>query len=219
MTFTGWQRLSLIDYPGKVAAVVFTAGCNLRCPFCHNPELVTGAPAESFTGDEVLAHLHARRGRLDGLVVTGGEPLLHAGLPAFLRRVREAGFLVKLDTNGTLPGPLAAVLDERLADFVAMDIKAPPDKYARLAGTAVDPAAIRESIRLIRNAGIDHLFRTTAVRPLLTADDLREIAAWLEDPGHYRLQPFVRTVVLDPELPGCPQWSEAELAEILSHPA
>lgn len=215
MTFAGWQRLSLIDYPGKVAAVVFTAGCNLRCPFCHNPELVTGTPAEAFTEDEVLVHLHARRGKLDGLVVTGGEPLLHAGLPAFLNRVKEAGFLVKLDTNGTLPGALAPVLDERLVDFVAMDIKAPPSKYAQLAGTAVDPAAIRESIRLIRAAGIDHIFRTTAVRPLLEAEDLREIAAWIVDPAHYRLQPFVRGTILDPDLPESPQWSEAELALIL----
>jgi pyruvate formate lyase activating enzyme len=214
MTFAGWQRTSLIDFPGKVAAVVFTGGCNLRCPFCHNPELVSGCGPDGVSAETVLAHLAARLGKLDALVVGGGEPLLQAGLPAFLGRVKALGYPVKLDTNGTFPEALDGLLRAGLVDHIAMDIKAPPEKYSLLAGVGVDPATILRSIRLIEASGVAHQFRTTVVRPLLDAHDLETIAGLLADPRQYRLQAFVRGRILDPSLPESPQFSEAELGSI-----
>ena len=217
MTFGGWQKFSLIDYPGKVAAVVFTIGCNFRCPFCHNPELITGGCPE-IPETEVLSHLKNRKGKLDGLVITGGEPLIHRELPDFLRRVRELGFQVKLDTNGTFPDRLSSVINAALVDFIAMDIKAPKEKYPDLAGTDVDFQTIRDSIRIIEESGLPHLFRTTVPRPLLDLEDLTPIRALLRPESRYTPQPFIRTAILDPNLPEHPQYSAAELEKSVPQP-
>ena len=184
---------SLIDYPGRVAAVLFTAGCNFRCPFCHNAELVLPEKVSELRlldPDEVLAFLAERRGFLDGLVVTGGEPTIQDDLDAFLAGVKGLGLLVKLDTNGARPDVLEALLGEKLLDYVAMDVKAPFGRYPEFAGVEVDLRAIQESICLIRERAPDYEFRTT-VAPGLRVEDLRAIAGLLAGAKRWFLQPFV----------------------------
>ncbi len=177
MRIGGFVPCSVSDFPGRLAAVVFTQGCNWRCPWCHNPALVY---PERFTLPlpvfEVLARLAARRGKLDGVVVSGGEPTLQPGLGAFLAEVRKLGFATKLDTNGSRPAVVRALLAFGLLDFVAMDLKAPWSRYAEAAGTEVSTAALVETIALLRSSGIAHQLRTTRW-PGLTADDERLISA------------------------------------------
>ena len=177
MHIHGLQKLAMVDYPGKLAATVFTGGCNLRCPFCHNALLVTRlAASPEIPAADVLDFLAARRGLLDGVVLSGGEPLLQPDAADFLRRVREMGFSVKLDTNGCYPDALAAILEEGLADYVAMDVKNSPRRYGETVGVPdFDLAPVEESIRLLRNSGVAHEFRTTLVRELHREEDLDAI--------------------------------------------
>ena len=213
MNIQGFQRLTLLDYPGKVACTVFTGGCNLRCPFCHNAPLVLSPAAQRSMEGEVLSYLQKRRGLLDGVCVTGGEPLLQPELPRFLSAVRAMGYLVKLDTNGTLPAPLKALLVAGLVDYVAMDIKAAPEHYALAAGTDVDLVRVRESVDLIRSSGVEHEFRTTVVRGIHTQADFEAIGQWLEGAERYFLQPFRDSG--DILSPGCVGFSHDELALFL----
>ena len=194
MKICGLQKLAMVDYPGKLAATVFTGGCNLRCPFCHNALLVTKLDAnpERHPAEEVLSFLKSRRGLLDGVVVTGGEPLLQEGVEDFIRAVRELGFAVKLDTNGCYPRRLAGLLEEGLVDYVAMDIKNCLPKYPMTVGLReFDTTPVQESAALLRQAGIDFEFRTTVMRPYHTASDIEAIARWLEGAPRYFLQTFV----------------------------
>lgn len=200
MKIGGLVRFSLSDFPGHVAAVVFTQGCNLRCPFCHNGGLLPRDAADLTPEDEVWAFLDARRARLGGVVVSGGEPTLQPDLPAFLRRVKALGLAVKLDTNGTRPDVLARILDEGLVDYVAMDMKAPLDRYADLAGVPVDVAKIRRSIDLIARSGVAHQFRTTVVPALLTDADVAAIRAALPADSPHVTQAFRADLALDPAL-------------------
>ena len=192
MEIHGLQKLTLLDYPGHTACTVFTARCNWRCPFCHNASLVL-RPGEQpvIAEDEFFAFLKKRRGLLDGVAVTGGEPTLQKDLPDFLRRVRAEGFKTKLDTNGTHPAMLRAILDEGLADYVAMDIKAGRDNYSAVTGT-LRPGldAVSESVELLRRSGTEHEFRTTVVRELHSDADFRDIARWLAGEERYFLQAF-----------------------------
>ena len=191
MKIAGLQKVSLIDYPDRVAATVFLAGCNLRCGYCHNSWLIdeeTVPEAQRLT--EFLAWLETRRGLLRGVCVSGGEPLIHPELPSFLARIKALGFDVKVDTNGTRPDMLERLLQEPLVDYVAMDLKAPLDeRYSAIARRDVDPASIRESMELLRAGGIPYEFRTT-VAPPLDGDALTEIAAHLRADEHWYLQPF-----------------------------
>lgn len=193
MRICGLQKLSMVDYPGLLAATVFTGGCNLRCPFCHNAPLVTGlADTPTLTQDEVLDFLAARRGLLDGVVLSGGEPLLHPEAPEFLARARALGFSVKLDTNGCYPDALAHILEAGLADYVAMDLKNSPARYAETVGVKnFDPAPIHESLRLLKTSGIPYELRTTVVRELHTAEDIRAMGEWAQGAPLYCLQRFV----------------------------
>jgi pyruvate formate lyase activating enzyme len=177
MRIGGFVPLSLCDYPGHVAAVVFTQGCNLRCPFCHNGHLIPPAPPAGglMDGDAVMALLAQRRTRLQGVVITGGEPSMQRGLRAFLMRVRQLGLKTKLDTNGTAPEVIAALLAEGLVDFLAMDIKAPWHKYDRLCGAGCDTDALRRSVALIAASGVAHQFRTTRYHALLDEADYAAI--------------------------------------------
>lgn len=181
MHICGLQKLSMVDYPGKLAATVFTGGCNLRCPFCHNALLVTRlSESPALTEDEVLEFLKKRRGLLDGVVLSGGEPLLQAGAADFLAAVRQLGFAVKLDTNGFYPQALREILDRGLADYVAMDIKNCRDKYAVTCGVPdLDPAPVEESLKLLRDSGVDFELRTTLVRQLHSPEDLRAMGRWV----------------------------------------
>ncbi|WP_312612193.1 anaerobic ribonucleoside-triphosphate reductase activating protein [Oscillibacter sp.] len=193
MTFCGLQTLSLVDFPGKVAATVFTGGCNLRCPYCHNARLVT-APAETrerYEDREILEFLSSRRGLLDGVVLSGGEPLLHEGLSDFAARVKTMGFAVKLDTNGCYPQRLRALLETGCIDYVAMDIKNSLPKYPLTVGvTGFDAAPVEESAALLMGGPTDYEFRTTLVRELHTRADLLYIARWVEGARRYFLQSF-----------------------------
>ena len=193
MRICGLQKLSMVDFPGKLAATVFTGGCELRCPFCHNASLVTrAARTPELPQEEVLAFLKNRRGLLDGVVLSGGEPLLHPDAGDFLSRVRELGFAVKLDTNGCHPGALADILSRGLADYVAMDIKNDLPHYPETVGIpGFDTGPVEESVRLLRQSGADFEFRTTAVRGLHTPERIRAIGAWLEGSPRYFLQNFV----------------------------
>ena len=193
MRISGFQKLTLLDYPGTVACTVFTAGCNFRCPFCHNAALVLpDRIAGDENGDEtVLDYLKKRRGLLEGVAVTGGEPLLHADMADFLRRIRELGYKVKLDTNGSFPDRLDKLIGEGLIDRVAMDIKNSPARYAETVGLrALDIGAIERSKELLLEARVDYEFRTTVVRGLHTRESLLEAAHWIEGAKEYYLQRF-----------------------------
>lgn len=193
MRVCGLQKLAMVDFPGKIAATVFTGGCNLRCPWCHNALLVTRlgeSPALDET--EVLSFLKGRRGLLDGVVLSGGEPLLQSGAADFLQRVRDMGYAVKVDTNGCYPQALAEILDRRLADYVAMDIKNSREKYAATCGlAALDLAPVDESLRLLRRSGVDFELRTTLVKELHAPEDMAAIGKWVGEVPHYYLQNFV----------------------------
>lgn len=193
MRILGLQKLSLVDFPGKVAATVFTGGCDLRCPFCHNALLVTRlAETPEIPMEEVLGFLSSRKGLLDGVVLTGGEPLLQPDAADFLRQVRELGFAVKLDTNGCHPDALADILDRRLADYVAMDIKNSLEKYPWTVGVpGFDTAPVERSARLLMEGPADYEFRTTLVRPFHEVGDMETIGRWLRGARRYYLQAFV----------------------------
>ena len=192
MEFSGIQKLTLLDYPGKVACTIFTPGCNLRCPFCHNASLaLPERERDVLSGEEILSFLKKRQGLLDGVAVTGGEPLLHPDLAEFLSKVKELGYLVKLDTNGTFPERLKAAVAAGVVDRVAMDIKAAPENYGRTTGTAkLDLAPIRESAAFLMGGGVDYEFRTTCVKGIHTAGDFKAIGEWIAGAKEYYLQDF-----------------------------
>lgn len=193
MIFGGMQKLTLLDFPGRVACTLFTKGCNFYCPFCHNAFLVdVDGREESIPEDEVIEYLSRRRGILDGVCITGGEPLLHRELEDFLVRVKELGFAVKLDTNGSRPERLKALCNASLVDYVAMDVKNSPDKYPRTAGCdTLDISAIEESIDFLLKGGVDFEFRTTVVAELHTVEDIERISQRIAGAGKYYLQNFV----------------------------
>ncbi len=191
MEFHGFLKLTLLDYPAHTACTVFTAGCNFRCPFCHNASLVNGVPAERYTEDEVLAHLRKRRGILDGICVTGGEPLLQPDLPAFLEQVKMLGVNVKLDTNGSCPQRLRTLIDGGLVDYVAMDIKNSWERYPETVGIPTfDVHDVRESAALLSEGRVPFEFRTTVVREFHTVEDIQHIAQALSAAPAYYLQNF-----------------------------
>ena len=193
MRILGLQKLSLVDFPGKVAATVFTGGCNLRCPFCHNASLVLpGRGTSALDAGGVLDFLASRRGLLDGVVLSGGEPLLQPDAADFLAEVKAMGFSVKLDTNGCHPDALADILDRRLADYVAMDIKNSLEKYPWTVGVpGFDTAPVERSARLLMEGPADYEFRTTLVRPFHEVGDMETIGRWLRGARRYYLQAFV----------------------------
>ena len=192
MDIQGIQKLTLLDYPGKVACTVFLGGCDLRCPFCHNAGLLEGPMPAELDSQGLLAFLQKRRGLLDGVCVTGGEPLLRPGLTDLLARIRELGFLVKLDTNGGFPRELERILSAGLADYVAMDIKNSPERYGETAGVpGLDPAPYRESAALLMEGRTDYEFRTTVVKEFHDEASFRAIGPWLAGARRYFLQAFV----------------------------
>lgn len=193
MRICGLQKLSMVDYPGKLAATVFTGGCNLRCPFCHNAPLVIGAAqAPVLEESEVLDFLATRKGLLDGVVLSGGEPLLQPDAADFLRKLRQLGFSIKLDTNGCYPEQLRSILEAELVDYVAMDLKNAPAKYSQTVGLKnFDLSPVEESIQILKTGCIDYEFRTTVVREFHTAEDIRAIGTWVQGAPRYFLQHFV----------------------------
>ena len=193
MHIGGFTPFTLTDYPGEIAAIVFTQGCNFSCPFCHNRLLIAKRPDDSKKDKEqkILNFLKMRKGRLGGLVVTGGEPCIQPDLKEFLIKVREIGYRLKLDTNGSRPDVLRTLLQTGLVDFVAMDIKAPWEKCDNLTGMQTDVKALKASVKIILESGIRHLFRTTYVPHLLQEQDIDAIRCSLPRAARYAVQPYV----------------------------
>ena len=216
MDIAGLQKNTLLDYPGKIACTVFLSGCNLRCPFCHNPALVLPnriAPP-AMTQGELLSFLGKRRGLLEGVCVTGGEPTLYRDLPRLLEAVTALGYPVKLDTNGSNPKMLRQLLEAGLLSYVAMDIKNAPGEYQKTCGGADVLEKVRESVEILRNAGIDYEFRTTVVKPLHTAEGMKAIGQWLSGAKAYFIQNFRDTGDLVGQ--GLSAFSQEELMQLLS---
>jgi pyruvate formate lyase activating enzyme len=198
MKIGGLQKVSLIDYPGLISAIIFLQGCNFKCSYCHNPELVDSKLFQPCIKEkEVLDFLNKRRGKLDAVVITGGEPTIHDGLALFIKQIKKMGFAVKLDTNGSQPQVIKNLLDEKLLDFIAMDIKASLEKYKDIVKTQVNPDSIKESIRLILKAKIPYEFRTTIVASQLEEKDILQIGKMIAGAKHYVLQKFVPVKTLD----------------------
>ncbi len=192
MKFYGFQKMTLLDYPGRVACTLFTFGCNFRCPFCHNALLVTEADGQNvYDGKDIIEFLKKRVGLLDGVCITGGEPLLQKELPEFMSEVKELGFFIKLDTNGSYPEKLKGIVHSGLVDYIAMDIKNSPNKYSITAGTEIDVSIIKESVDFIMSCGVDYEFRTTVVSPYHEPEDFEEIGRFIEGAKNYYLQQFV----------------------------
>ena len=189
----GLQKLTLLDFPGKMAATVFTGGCNFRCPFCHNGSLVIPERfGETLPEEEFFAFLNKRRGILEGVCVSGGEPTLYPDLPEFIKKIRSLGFLVKLDTNGSRPDLLEKLIDEGLADYVAMDIKSSREGYSRAVGIEdFDTSDIEKSVEILKKCKVDFEFRITVVKELHSAEDFEQIGQWLRGDSKIFLQTFI----------------------------
>ncbi len=209
----GIQKLSLVDYPGKTCAAVFTIGCNMRCGYCHNPELVLPERyAPSLPMDALMDFFQSRVGKLDGVTISGGEPTMHDGLPDFIAKLKDMGFLVKLDTNGTNPKMLQSLIDDKMLDFVAMDIKAPLEKYSKIVARPINTDHIKQSIAIILNSSrINHEFRTTILRCQLSLDDIESMGKMTKGSKRYALQNFVPGRTLAPALANAEAYTKSEM--------
>ena len=219
----GLQKNSLIDYPGKMSCVLFLCGCNFHCPYCHNPDLAQGCPSckTRVSMEEVFDFLERRRGLLDGVVVSGGEPTLSPDLPDLCAHIREMDYSLKLDTNGSRPRMLQEVLDAGLVDYVAMDVKTDPQHYSLLAGESGTTSQVLTSIRLIMESGVDYEFRTTCVRPFVTESSIHAIAHMIQGARRYILQNFHTADVLSPDFfeNKTPAFEESDLRRFQAWPS
>lgn len=192
MKIAGLQKLTLLDFPERIACTVFLGGCNLRCPFCHNASLADSDLLDDVIAEsQLMSFLQSRVGLLDGVCFTGGEPTVHEGLSDLMRKVRKMGFAIKLDTNGTNSDALAALLHDGLVDYVAMDIKNSPARYAETCGGVDCIEAVRDSVDVLRASVVDYEFRTTLCHPLHAVEDMRQIGEWIQGAPRYFLQQFV----------------------------
>jgi pyruvate formate lyase activating enzyme len=198
MKIGGLQKVSLIDYPGLICAIVFVQGCNFKCSYCHNPELVESKLFRSLIGEQdIIDFLSIRKGKLDAVSISGGEPTIQKDLLPFIRQVKKMGFAVKLDTNGSQPQVIRSLLEDNLLDFIAMDVKGPFAKYASIACAPIDPVRIQESIEAILQSKVEHEFRTTIVKSQLTENNILKIGEMIAGARKYVLQKFIpdRTLV------------------------
>lgn len=215
MRIQGLQRLTLLDFPEHTACTVFTAGCNFRCPFCHNASLVVNIPKEAeISEDEFFTFLQKRKGILDGVCVSGGEPLLQPDIEGFIKKIKEMGFAVKLDTNGSFPDKLIHLVESGLIDYVAMDIKNSPETYAFTAGTEIlDIVSVQKSVSYLKKGHVPYEFRTTVVKHYHSKESFEEIGKWLAGTEKYFLQNFVDSGdLIGKNTRGC---SEEEMKEFL----
>ena len=215
MNIGGLQKFTMIDYPDKVAAIVFTLGCNFRCGYCHNPELVLPEKFNSSLDEEkIFEFFKTRIGKLDAISITGGEPTLQADLPQFMKRVKDLGFLIKLDTNGTNIKMLKEIIDNKLVDYIAMDIKAPLEKYEEVIAAKINLEDIKKSIKMIMDSGIEYEFRTTIVKSQLSVEDLINIGKLIKGANIYYLQKFVASKANDEKFLKEKTYSDKEFEEI-----
>jgi len=211
MNIGGFQSFTLIDYPNRMACIVFTQGCDFRCPYCQNPELVL-SKAKNIPQEEIISFLWKRRGMLEGVVISGGEPTIQRDLEGFVKRVKDMGYLVKLDTNGHNPHVIQRLID--LLDYVAMDVKAPLYKYEEVVRAKADVKRIEESIRLIMERAKDYEFRTTVVKELLSEENLLQIGGLIKGAKRYYLQRFNPRKTLDPSYRQKTTYTEEELKNL-----
>ncbi|MCI0501905.1 MAG: anaerobic ribonucleoside-triphosphate reductase activating protein [Epsilonproteobacteria bacterium] len=215
MKIGGFQKTSLLDYPDMISSIVWTVGCNFSCPFCYNTELVHGT-AKTISEEEIFDHLKKRKGIVEALVISGGEPFLQKDLDVFCKKVKQFNILIKIDTNGTFPDKLKELIDKKLVDYVAVDIKAPKDKYEKLAGAKVDIKKIQKTIDILQKSEIDYEFKTTFVPEILTKEDILKIAKWLAGSKKYYLQQFKNEMpVLSSELQKINPYAKQELLDVI----
>jgi pyruvate formate lyase activating enzyme len=216
LRISGLERSSLLDYPGKISAIIFTHGCNLRCPYCHNPELVIEGfeQNKSFSEEEILNFLESRKGKLDALVITGGEPLVQSELLPFIKKVKDMGFLIKLDSNGTFPDRLKDFIDTGLIDYVAMDVKYPKIGYVKNSMIPGVAKKIERSIKIIMDSGLDYEFRTTYVKPLHSLESAEGIGKMIKGAKNYYIQNFRPGKTIDPTLTKKNSFTTKELEQI-----
>lgn len=215
MIIKGLQKTTLLDFPTKVACTVFTGGCNFRCPFCHNASLVLDNSLEGIIGtDAFFEFLRKRQGILDGVCITGGEPLIQKDIAEFIRAIRSLGFAVKLDTNGSFPEKLFELINQGLIDYVAMDVKNCPDKYSVTAGTDKYTERVMQSVEILLSDVVDYEFRTTVVKELHTVEDMEGIGKWIKGAKRYFLQGFIDSGDLIEE--GLSGYSKEEMEVLLS---
>lgn len=200
MIFGGIQKNSLIDYPEKISCVLFLSGCNFRCPYCHNPQLVNETPTSPgyLTEKWFLEFLKERKEFLEGVVLSGGEPTLQNQLPSLCQKIKDSGYPIKIDTNGSRPDILKYLIAEDLVDYIAMDVKTTPDAYYPDITEAIHSDAILSSIQIIMESKIDHEFRTTCVKPFITEETIRKIIVLLDGANRFVLQQFQNTNILNP---------------------
>ncbi|NLZ74296.1 anaerobic ribonucleoside-triphosphate reductase activating protein [Candidatus Falkowbacteria bacterium] len=225
MIIGGLEKLTFLDYPDHLAAIIFTQGCNFRCRFCYNPMLVLPRQGEdvknkeekgfsALSTEDLFLFLRERFGRLDGVVITGGEPTMHPDLPSFIKKIKEIGYLVKLDTNGTNPGMIEKLLKEKLIDYIAMDLKAPLDKYEEVVGVKVNCDNIRKSAKMIISSGLPYEFRTTVVPGLLVKEDIDKMGEIIKGAEKWYLQNFKSdTELVDAKLKGEAGYTAKEMTE------
>lgn len=215
MKIGGLQKFSLIDYPGKICAIVFTQGCNFRCPYCHNPELVDpDLYEECIPEEEIFAFLEKRKGKLDAVSITGGEPTLQPDLVDFIKKIKAMGYLVKIDSNGSHSEVLKTLIEDKLIDYLAVDVKAPPEKYRKITRSKTNPDLIKQSIDLIKKSNIPHEFRTTVVKSQLNENDLITISKLVKNAELYVLQKFVPSKTMDPKFMKKKTYSDEEFDKL-----
>lgn len=217
MEIGGIQKNTMIDYPGKIACTIFTLGCNFRCQYCYSSELVLPEKIKNqprIEQADLFDFLKGKKGLLEGVVICGGEPTIHGDLPEFIKKIKDLGFLVKLDTNGSNPEVLKKLIDKKLIDYVAMDIKAPKEKYQEVIGRTIDIRNIEESINILKDSEIDFEFRTTVAPDLLDKKDIVGIARWIGPGGKYFLQNFRAEKTINSEFEESKPYSDDQLKEI-----
>jgi len=213
----GLKKVTLIDYPGRIAATVFLCGCNFRCPWCYSSELVLPEKIKKqprISEKDFFNFLKERKELLEGVVICGGEPTVHKDLPFFLKKIKKLGYLVKIDTNGSNPGMLKKLIDEKLIDYVAMDIKAPKEKYSKAVGAKVDVKKIQKSIDILRKSKVDYEFRSTIIPGVHNKKDIIDMARWIRGGKAYYLQQFRPEKTIDPKFEKIKPYSQEYLIEI-----
>lgn len=214
MIIYGLQKSSLIDYPSKIAAVIFTGGCNFRCPFCHNGSLINKDSAHCVEINEILNFLKNRKGKLDGVVISGGEPTIHNDLEEIIKQIKKLGYKIKLDTNGTNPKMVETLIRKKLINYVAMDLKAPLDKYSEITCTQVDTDKIKQSINLLLKNYIEYEFRTTVVKECLSFKDFEIMAKEIKGAKKYYLQTYIPELAYDETFKNKTTYSTEDLKKI-----
>jgi len=217
MIIAGLEKTTIIDYPGKIAAIVFTHGCNFRCPFCHNPAIVIGQKGKDYEEtkeEDFFKFLEKRKNVLEGVVITGGEPLMNKDIGEFIKKIKEMGFAVKLDTNGGNPEKLQKLLDKKLIDFIAMDIKNSFEKYGETTGVKVDIDKISKSIEMIKNSGLPYEFRSTILPRLHKKEDFEKMGKMIKGADNFYIQGFRRGITLDSDFENEESFTFKELEEI-----